>query len=85
MKTASRAEQLALSKEYYSRYPSDFTVMENLAMAIERNKSCWESDYPLLKEVCTKILEDCTWEHTRQNAIECMSIVCPDDEWEHWQ
>lgn len=85
MKTASRAEQLALSKEYYSRYPSDFTVMENLAMAIERNKSCWESDYPLLKEVCTKILEDCTWEHTRQNAIECMSIVCPDEEWEHWQ
>ena len=79
------AKQLTLAKEYYKKYPSDFTVCECLAMAILRNKECWQSDYPLLKEVCERIISDCTWEYTRQNALECMSIVCPDDEWENWQ
>lgn len=79
------AEQLVLAKEYYQKYPSDFAICDCLAMAILRNKECWQRDYPLLKEVCEKIISDCTWEYTRQNALECMSIVCPDDEWEKWQ
>lgn len=78
-------EQLVLAKKYYQKYPSDFCVAECLAIAIQRNKDCWESDYPLLKEICSKIIAECTWEYTRQNAIECMSIVCPDEEWENWQ
>ncbi len=82
---ATRAEQLYLSKEYYKKYPTNFTVCESLALAILRNKDCWSEDYPLLKEVCEKILSECTWEHVRQNARECMSIVCPDEEWEIWK
>ncbi len=78
-------EQLTLAKEYYIKYPSDFAICDCLAMAILRNKDCWGKDYPLLKEVCEKIISDCTWEYTRQNALECMSIVCPDDEWKNWQ
>ena len=79
------AEQLILAKEYHKKYPSDFSVCDCLAVAILRNKDCWQMDYPLLKEVCEKILSECTWEYTRQNALECMSIVCPDDEWENWR
>ncbi len=79
------AEQLSLSKEYYKKYPMDYTVCESLALAILRNKHCWKDDYPLLKEACEKILSECTWEYARQNARECMSIVCPDEEWENWK
>ena len=59
------AEQLILAKEYYQKYPSDFAICDCLAMAILRNKECWQRDYPLLKEVCEKIMSKCTgmYEH----------------------
>lgn len=82
---ATPKEQLTLSKEYYGKYPGDFQICDCLAMAILRNKEEWEKEYPLLKEVCNRILSDCTWEHTRQNALECMCIVCPDEEWGSWK
>ena len=82
---ATPKERLDLAREYYKKYPSDYTVCECLAMAIMENKDCWEKDYPLLKAVCERIFSDCTIDHIRQNALECMSIVCPDDEWENWK
>lgn len=82
---ANAKEKLTLAKEYYQKYPSDFTVCECLAMAITENKECWEQDYPLLKTVCEKIFSECTAEYIRQNALMCMSIVCPEDEWETWK
>ena len=75
--------QVDFAKEYYAKYPSSFEVCEALALAIRRNPSLWEKNYSLMKEACMKILSECTWEYTRQNALECMCIVCSDTEWEN--
>ena len=82
---ADPSEKVRLSKEYWQKYPGDFLVGELLANAIANHRPSWETDYPLMKEVCEKILSECTWEYTRHNAIEFMCIVCTDEEWkEKW-
>lgn len=85
IKKLPHRETLEPAKAYYAKYPSDFRICEALAFAIMANRSCWERDYPLLKEACSNIMANCTWEYTRQNALECMSIVCPDEEWKEWE
>ena len=78
-------DKITLAKEYYRKYPSDFTIMEELVWAIMKVRDAWDTEYELVKEVCTKILAECSWEYTRQNATEAMSIVCTDEDWENWQ
>lgn len=78
-------DKIELAKEYYRKYPSDFTIAEDLVWAIMKERESWETEYELVKEVCTKILAECSWEYTRQNATEVMSIVCTDEDWEKWQ
>ncbi|MBO5401729.1 MAG: helix-turn-helix transcriptional regulator [Clostridia bacterium] len=78
-------DKITLAKEDYRKYPSDFTIMEELVWAIMKVRDAWATEYELVKEVCTKILAECSWEYTRQNATEAMSIVCTDEDWENWQ
>ena len=78
----SSPDSLALAKEYYRKYPNDFEVCELLAFAIHNNTDTRKGNYHLLKEVCEKILSECTWEYTRQNAIEIYSVNCTDEEWQ---
>ncbi len=78
-------DKIELAKEYYRKYPSDFTIAEDLVWAIMKERESWDTEYELVKEVCTKILAECSWEYTRQNATEVMSIVCTDEDWENWQ
>lgn len=80
--THSSPDSLALAKEYYRKYPDNFEVCELLAFAIHNNTDTRKENYHLLKEVCEKILNECTWEHTRQNAIEIYSMNCTDEEWQ---
>ncbi len=75
-------DSLALAKEYYRKYPNDFEVCELLAFAIHNNTDTRKENHHLLKEVCEKILSECTWEYTRQNAIEIYSVNCTDEEWQ---
>jgi len=76
---------LALAKEYYARYPNDFDIMELLIFAIYYNRDTREENYPLLKEVCERIVNECTWEYVRMNAISFMCSACPDEEWDKWR
>ncbi len=78
----SSPDSLALAKEYYRKYPDNFEVCELLAFAIHHNTDTRKENYHLLKEVCEKILSECTWEYTRQNAIEIYSVNCTDEEWQ---
>ena len=78
-------ERLKLAKEYHKKYPSSFEVMEALGCAITENKDSWDKEYPLLKHICEKIMEECTVEWIRQSAIAFMNIVCPDEEFENWE
>jgi len=78
-------DKITLAKEYYRKYPTDFSIMEDLIWAIMKTRDAWDTEYELVKEVCTKILAECSWEYTRQNATEVMSIVCTEEDWENWQ
>lgn len=78
-------ESLALAKEYYAKYPNDFDIMELLIFAIHYNRDTREENYPLMKEVCERIVNECTWEYVRMNAIAFMCTACPDEEWDHWR
>lgn len=82
----SSPDSLALAKEYYRKYPNNFEICESLAFAIHENTDTRKENHELLKEVCEKILNECTWEYTRQNAIEIYSVNCTDEEWQKsWQ
>lgn len=77
--------KLELAKKYHKKYPKNFDIMEMLGCAITEDKDCWEKEYPLLKHICEKIMEECTVEWIRQNAVAFMNIVCPDEEFENWK
>ena len=78
-------ERLSLAKAYHKKYPQNFEIMEVLGGSIVEIKEYWEKEYPLLKHICEKIMEECTNEWIRQSAIYYMNIVCPDDEFENWK
>ena len=78
-------ERLSLAKTYHKKYPHNFEIMEVLGGSIVEIKDYWEKEYPLLKHICEKIMEECTNEWIRQSAIYYMHIVCPDDEFENWK
>ncbi len=80
----SYKERLTLAKIYHKKYPQNFEIMEVLGGSIVEIKDNWEKEYPLLKHICEKIMEECTNEWIRQSAIHYMHIVCPDDEFENW-
>ncbi len=77
-------KKLNLCKEYYKKYPHNEYVCNNLIETIETCEELWESEYPLLNEVCQKIIDECTDEFIRQRAFNIMTIVCPEDELEKW-
>ncbi len=78
-------ERLSLAKAYHKKYPQNFVIMEILGGSIVEIKDYWEKEYPLLKHICEKIMEECTNEWIRQSAIHYMNIVCPDEEFENWK
>ena len=82
---ANYKERLSLAKAYHKKYPQNFEIMEVLGSSIVEIKDYWEKEYPLLKHICEKIMEECTNEWIRQSAIYYMNIVCPDEEFENWK
>ncbi len=76
------SKRLALAKEYYSKYPHDYRVMDALGGAIVRNMGQIEENLPLLCEIHEKIMEGCTVETYRRESIHRMCYACTDEELE---
>ena len=78
-------ERLELSLEYYRKYPSEPFYMNRIAGNIEyillEDPGKREKYMPLLNEVCDKLMDKPLY---REYAIRVMTVVCPEDELDHW-
>ena len=78
------AEQVQFALEYYRKYPKEYWIADMLGDAITKDKEHLSENYPILREVCEKILAECTWYWTRDNAVSYMCMACPDEEFSKW-
>ncbi len=75
----------ALTVQYYHKYPKDFQIMSALASEIvhgDREKLAGRM--PLLREVCERILAECTDTTMRKYAVQYMCMVCEERELPKW-
>ncbi len=78
-------ERLNLALEYYRKYPNNFTIMDHLTAVLAYGGFCKSSVYmKLLREVCERIIAECTDAMIRENAICCMCRVTDGEEFERW-
>lgn len=82
-------ERVKLDLEYYRNYPKSryrFSFAFDIAITIAYGFSGEELKkyLPLLKEVCEKIVNECTYQWYREKAIKYMSIACEDEDFEKW-
>ena len=70
---------------YARKYPKDYRYARDLVEAITKlPPEKWEEHMPLMREMCEKIVNECTIQWFRENAIRDMCLVCPDAELEKW-
>jgi len=75
-------ERFALCKDYYRKYPDHYGVMFKLGQRIVAEKR--REEMPLLREICEKIIDNCTDQFFRQEAASLMCRFCEDSELDRW-
>ena len=80
----SPADQVSYALECYRKYPKEYWITDMLGEAITKDKEHLSENYPILREACEKILAECTWYWTRENAVSYMCMACPDEEFAKW-
>lgn len=81
--TGTQEEQIQAAVEYVRKYPKDYQIAHTAAeflMKLPDDKR--EPHLPLIRELCRKIIDECTAPALRENAIRMMSSICTDDEFE---
>lgn len=82
---ADSDKKLQLALEYYRKYPKDYHVMSSLARIIVHYHHDKIEEYmPLLREICRKLLNNCTDSTLRRSAVRYMCLVCDDKEVHDW-
>lgn len=75
----------ALAAEYYHKYPKDFQIMSSLASEIVYgDPEKLAGRMLLLREVCGRILAECTDTAIRKYAVQYMCMVCEERELPKW-
>ena len=77
--------KLKLATEYYHKYPDKYEIADTLIEVL----SDWgfantPKYFSLMREACTRIIENCTDSNIRFNAVAAMSRWAEDDEAERW-
>ncbi len=77
--------KLKLALEYYRKYPEKYEIADTLIEVL----SDWgfantPKYFSLMREACTRIIENCTDSNIRFNAVAAMSRWAQDDEAERW-
>ena len=84
-KIGDLVERVRFATEFYRRYPKNYWAMNLLSNRImDLQKEKRGEFLPLLREISERIIDECTWQWCRQNAIRNMCAVCSDDEYEKW-
>ena len=75
----------ALTVQYYRKYPKDFQIMSVLASEIVYgDRDHLAGRMPLLREVCERILAECTDTTLRNYAVQYMCLACDEPELPKW-
>ena len=75
----------ALTVQYYHKYPKDFHIMSALASEIVYgDRGHLAGRMPLLREVCGRILAECTDTTMRKYAVQYMCMACEEGELAKW-
>ena len=83
--SADGEERLKLAVTYHRKYPNNFNIMELLACVITYGGFYQSSVYmKLLRDVCGRIIGECTDAGIRENAIYYMCRAADGDEFERW-
>ncbi len=80
-----KEEVVELAIEYLRKYPRNHYISRILIdyamMLSDENR---EKYIPILKETCEKIIDASTNQLTRETAINCMCVICSDEELKKW-
>lgn len=83
--SADGEERLKLAVTYHRKYPNNFNIMELLACVITYGGFYQSSVYmKLLRDVCGRIIGECTDAGIRENAIYYMCRAADGEEFERW-
>lgn len=75
----------SLTVQYYHKYPKDFQIMSALASEIVYgDRAKLAGRMPLLREVCGRILAECTDSTMRNYAVRYMCLACGEPELPKW-
>lgn len=78
-------DKLELALEYYRKYPENFEIADTLVDVLsEYGFADSPEHFALMREACTKIIENCTDNNIRCNAVVAMSRWADDSEAERW-
>lgn len=80
----TNAEQIALAKEYFRKYPRNYYVAILLCSFISKDRENLPENYPVVREACERIINECTDQMMRDDAVEEMCLMCPDEELDKW-
>ena len=79
-------EKFDYIRGYAEKYPQDYRYARDLVHAItELPREKWDEYMPLMRENCEKIVNGCTIQWFREQAIRDMCMICPDAELEKWK
>ncbi|MBR6558607.1 MAG: helix-turn-helix transcriptional regulator [Clostridia bacterium] len=78
-------DKFKLSVEYSKKYPrTDCFLSTLITQAMELSDEKRKEYVPIVKETCEKVVAESLNQKTREKAIKCMCMICPDDEFEKW-
>lgn len=82
----TREERTKLALEYVRKYPKNYRIAHTAAeFLMSLPESQREPHLPLIRELCEKIIGECTVTAFREDAIRMMSSICTDEEFnEKW-
>ncbi|MBQ7923412.1 MAG: XRE family transcriptional regulator [Clostridia bacterium] len=77
--------KLELALEYYRKYPDKYEIADTLIEVLADWGFAYYPEYfSLMREACTRIIENCTDNTIRCNAVVAMSRWSDDNEAERW-
>ena len=78
-------ERLTVALDYHRKYPNDFSIMHCLAAVIAHGGFACSPVYgKLLRDVCERILRECTDAEIRSDAVFYMCETAEGEEFERW-
>ncbi len=76
---------LKVALEYHRKYPNDFYYMYDIVWRVPMLSRDEREQYlPVMRECCENIIDKCTYQGYREEAIRSMCITCDDEEFDKW-